>query len=38
MVNFITDMTLITHVHAGPNFVGRTAHGSLSVVREWEVP
>jgi hypothetical protein len=31
MVDFITDMTLITHIHTGPNSVGRTAHGPLSV-------
>jgi hypothetical protein len=37
-VNFITDTVQITHVHVGPNSVGRTVHGPLSVVRKWEVP
>jgi hypothetical protein len=36
-VNFITDTAQLTHGHAGPSSVGRTVHGSLSVVREWEV-
>jgi hypothetical protein len=35
-VNFITDTTQFTHAHVGPSFVGRTVHGPLSVVREWE--
>jgi hypothetical protein len=36
-VYFITYVTQFTHGHAGPSFVGRTVHGPLSVVREWEV-
>jgi hypothetical protein len=37
-VNFIADTDLITHVHAGPNSMGRIAHGPLLVVREHEGP
>jgi hypothetical protein len=30
-IDFITYTALITHIHAGPNSMGRTAHGPLSV-------
>jgi hypothetical protein len=36
-VYFITDTAQLTHAHVGPSFVGRTVHGPLPILREWEV-